>query len=358
MAAISVDLPTFGNPTRATSASSLSSSRSQRSSPTSPCSAKDGARRRFDRNRALPRPPCPPAAARHRSPAWTRSASTAPVVVVAHDRALGHRHDGVVAAGAVALLALAVGAVAGAAVRVVAEGEQRRDVAVGDEPDVAAVAAVAAVGPALGDVGLAAERDGAGTAVAALDVEVALVDEPGHPGEVRGSALSEPGYSFGTSRTGSPLIETDHVVRSPRPERTDDVADAPPRQAAEVAAMSRQRESQPDQPVAVRPFCEFRAPHGRWGGSTEPLTSMRVGRPEGPVATGRRVLPGPRRAAVAGVRAVRPVLTGDLPGDVDGVLGRGVDVGGMSWIACAPSAGSNSSTSITLPLCSGPTSAR
>ena len=43
----------------------------------------------------------------------------------------------------------------GPAVRVVAEREQRRDVAVGLQPDVAAVAAVAAVGTALGDVGLA-----------------------------------------------------------------------------------------------------------------------------------------------------------------------------------------------------------
>src|SRR5688572_9775577 len=75
---MSVDLPTLGNPTSATSASSFSSRRSQCSSPTSPCSAKPGARRRFDRNRALPRPPRPPSAASQRSPARTRSASTTP----------------------------------------------------------------------------------------------------------------------------------------------------------------------------------------------------------------------------------------------------------------------------------------
>ena len=51
------------------------------------------------------------------------------------------------AALAVVVLALAVGAVAGPAVRVVAEGQQRGHVAVGDQPDVAALAAVAAVGP-------------------------------------------------------------------------------------------------------------------------------------------------------------------------------------------------------------------
>ena len=51
-----------------------------------------------------------PRAARNRSPSWTRSASTSPIVV-AHDRSLGHRDQRVVAAGAVAALALAVHAV-------------------------------------------------------------------------------------------------------------------------------------------------------------------------------------------------------------------------------------------------------
>src|SRR5438132_2155433 len=75
---MSVDLPALGNPTRATSAMSRSSRRSQRSSPYSPCSAKPGARRALDRKWALPRPACPPRAARTRSPDWTRSARTTP----------------------------------------------------------------------------------------------------------------------------------------------------------------------------------------------------------------------------------------------------------------------------------------
>ena len=165
---------------------SLSSSRSQRSSPTSPCSAKLGARRRLDRKRALPRPPRPPSAASQRSPAWTRSASTSPSRVV-HDRALGHGHHEVVARPAPwLLLALAVGAARGPAVRVVPERQQRGDVAVGDQPDVAALAAVAAVGPALGHVGLAPERHAAGAAVTAFDVQAALVDELGHAGQATG----------------------------------------------------------------------------------------------------------------------------------------------------------------------------
>jgi hypothetical protein len=63
---------------------------------------------------------------------------------------------------------------------VITEREERRDVAVGDEPDVAAAAAVAAVGSTLGDMGFAPERHRPGTAVASLDVETALIDEPGH----------------------------------------------------------------------------------------------------------------------------------------------------------------------------------
>ena len=65
--------------------------------------------------------------------------------------------------------------------RMVLEGDQRRHVAVDDEPHAAAVAAVAAVGPAPGDVRLAPEADGARAAVTALDVKTALVDELRHP---------------------------------------------------------------------------------------------------------------------------------------------------------------------------------
>ena len=94
----------------------------------------------------------------------------------------------------------------GAAVRVVAEGEQRRDVAVGDEPDVAAVAAVASVGAALGHVRLPAERDAARAAVTALDVQMCISST---------KPATQPGYvAYFTSRTGSPAIDASHVVVS------------------------------------------------------------------------------------------------------------------------------------------------
>ena len=94
-----------------------------------------------------------------------------------HLRALGHRDHEVGAAGAVALVARPVLARLGPAVRVVAVREQRRHVAVGLQVDVAAGAAVAAVGPALGDVGLAPERHRARAAVAAAEVDLDDVDE-------------------------------------------------------------------------------------------------------------------------------------------------------------------------------------
>ena len=175
-------MPTFGKPTSATSATSFSSSRSQRSSPCSPCSANDGR---------------PPAVRQEAGVAATSSSARGgeepvavvdeigehvPPVVVAHDRALGHRDHRVGAAGPVAALALPVDAVVGPPMRMVAKREQRRDVAIGHEPDVAAVAAVAAVRAALRDVRLAAERDAARAAVTAVHMQVALVDEARHTG--------------------------------------------------------------------------------------------------------------------------------------------------------------------------------
>ena len=78
----------------------------------------------------------------------------------------------------------------GPAVRVVAERQQRGHVVVGDEPDVAALAAVAAVRAAEGDRTLAPERHAARAAVAAAHVELALVDELGHRTNATGGLRS------------------------------------------------------------------------------------------------------------------------------------------------------------------------
>jgi hypothetical protein len=106
-------------------------------------------------------------------------------VLVLDGGPLGHRHEQVVAAGAVHLLALAVGAVAGAPVRVVLERDQGGDVAVRHQPHAPAGPAVAAVGTASGRVRLAPERDRSCATVASLDVEAALVDELRHPARLQ-----------------------------------------------------------------------------------------------------------------------------------------------------------------------------
>src|SRR5690606_31660216 len=68
-------------------------------------------------------------------------------------------------------------AVAGLVLALVAEVDQRVDVAVGGGPDAAAAAAVAAVGAALGDELLATERRDPVAAVAGDDLDVRFVDE-------------------------------------------------------------------------------------------------------------------------------------------------------------------------------------
>ena len=110
-------------------------------------------------------------------------------VLVADGGALGHRHLEVAPPPAVLALALPVHAAPGRPVRMVLERDQRRHVAVDDEPHAAAVAAVAAVGPAPGHVRLPPEADRARAAVTTLDVETALVDELRHPARLRRGAV-------------------------------------------------------------------------------------------------------------------------------------------------------------------------
>jgi hypothetical protein len=101
-------------------------------------------------------------------------------VHVEHDRA--HRHGDLerLASTAVHVLALPVDAVVGATVWVIAECEQRRHVVVGDQPDVAAVAAVTTVRAAHRLWTLPAEADAARAAIASAYVQLALVDELRH----------------------------------------------------------------------------------------------------------------------------------------------------------------------------------
>jgi hypothetical protein len=80
----------------------------------------------------------------------------------------------------VLLLALTVHTIGRAPMRVIAEAEQRCNVAVGDQPHVAASAAVATIGTTFGDMSLAPERDAARATVACFHVQATFIDERGH----------------------------------------------------------------------------------------------------------------------------------------------------------------------------------
>ena len=70
--------------------------------------------------------------------------------------------------------------VGGAPKGVVAKAQEGRLIVVGDNPDVAALTAVAPVGTALGDVRFTSKTDAAGPAIAGFGVQLGRIDEGGH----------------------------------------------------------------------------------------------------------------------------------------------------------------------------------
>ena len=97
--------------------------------------------------------------------------------VLSHQRAHRHGQHQVVAGGAMHAAALAVGAARRVEVVLEAVVDERRHAGIGLQHHVAPMAAIAAVGAALGHMGLAAERHAACAAVAALHMYANLVDE-------------------------------------------------------------------------------------------------------------------------------------------------------------------------------------
>ena len=215
---MSVDFPAFGKPTSAASASSLTSSRSQSSSPYSPCSAKLG---RAARVRQEARVPSPAAAAVRGEPpvAVVDEVGEELAVACPHDRALGDGDDEVFAARAVLLLAGTVLARRRTSVRMITEGEQRRDVAIGQEVHVATRAAVAAAGAALGRVRLAAERDRARAAIAATHIDLNLVDEVARHKERIGTTTRSPAQLRGSGAPATQIFRSAAAVRVARAAR-------------------------------------------------------------------------------------------------------------------------------------------
>ena len=98
-------------------------------------------------------------------------------VELAHDGAHGNLQDQVLAALAVAAGALTVRSALGTKVMLKAIIDQRRQLSIGLDDDIAATTAIAAIGAALGDKGLAPKRHASGTAVAAAHVNAADIGE-------------------------------------------------------------------------------------------------------------------------------------------------------------------------------------
>ena len=150
-------------------------------------------------------------------------------VAVGDDGAERHLQNHVLAAGAVTVRALAVGAALGVVVPFVVVVEESRQSGIGLEPDAPAITAVATVGTAVGDILLPAEADAAGAPVAALDEDIDLVDEharhrgPGGPPDVtsgwRRRSRSENLRAARTARSRPPLRRACHRSRARRSTR-------------------------------------------------------------------------------------------------------------------------------------------
>ena len=174
---MNVLLPALGIPRRPTSASTLSSRRRLRFSPSSPGVNWRGARLVLDLKCILPSPPLPPRATSRPLPVDGQVGQALAGVGVGDHRADRDAQHDVLGALAVLIGAAAVLAAPRAVNARVAVIDQRVDVAVGDEQDAAAPAAVTAVGSAARDEFFAAERGRAVAAVAGDDLDARFVDE-------------------------------------------------------------------------------------------------------------------------------------------------------------------------------------
>ena len=116
-----------------------------------------------------------------RAPAWARSATSSSVSRIRTWVPTGTASSRPSPRRPCLARALAVRAPLRPEVRRLAEAGQVAQVAVGDQDDIAAVAAVTAVGAALGHVLLAPEADAAVAAAAALDIDRGSVGEHREP---------------------------------------------------------------------------------------------------------------------------------------------------------------------------------
>ena len=172
-----VDLPALGMPISPTSAISFSLRMMIFSSPGWPGLAWRGAWLVELLKCALPKPPLPPRSKLDALAGRRQIGDQRLAVFFVDLRTDRHFHDRVVAVGAGHLLAHAAFAVLGADMLLEAVIDQRVEIVDRLDPDVAALAAIAAPGAAIFDELLAPERDAAVPAVAGLDIDLGDVEE-------------------------------------------------------------------------------------------------------------------------------------------------------------------------------------
>lgn len=100
--------------------------------------------------------------------------------MVEHNGAFRYLDLEVAATCAVTIATAAMTSTLTLAMGVIAKGEQRRHVAIGNKPNRTPVPPVATIGASLRNVGLTSKRDATSTTITALEVDAALVDEVGH----------------------------------------------------------------------------------------------------------------------------------------------------------------------------------
>ena len=155
----------------------FSSSVSRRDSASPPGVDWRGARLVALLKRRLPLPPLPPRAATTLSPGAGQVLEHVSGLGVDHQRAGRHVDHQILAVAAVAIRAAAALAAFGLPVFLLRERRQAVDALGRDDDHAAAVAAVAAVGPAARNVLLAAKADAAVAAAAGLDLQSDAIDE-------------------------------------------------------------------------------------------------------------------------------------------------------------------------------------
>jgi hypothetical protein len=101
-------------------------------------------------------------------------------VHVTRDSSFGNMDDEVFTTSSMEVFAFTVNAVASASVRVISKCQERRHVTVGQQPHIAALAAIATIGPTHSFRTFASETDASSAAVSAPHIQLGFIDKHAH----------------------------------------------------------------------------------------------------------------------------------------------------------------------------------